>query len=91
MLFECHVTVPRQHAAEAEKVAKEVHWKFSQIDGDPVLGKETFAYLTTHDTDYSRMMRRMSSLSDRLDGLGVEVLREKIELIMYDTKKGVQL
>jgi hypothetical protein len=87
MNYECHITVRRADAEKAQIVASEHHWKFSQIDGDPVLGKEVFAYLTTHDSDVRRMFKRMELAVVNLKNSGVEVIREKIELIVYDTKK----
>lgn len=86
MIYECHITVDRNDGPAAEDVAKRLHWKYSQIDGDPVLGKKVFAYLTTHDTDVLRMHQRMVMASGDLKAIGVEVVREKIELIVYDTK-----
>lgn len=86
MNYECHITVARKDGPVAEILAKEMHWKFSQIDGDPVLGKEVFAYLTTHDNDLLQMQRRMNYAVTALRDQGVEVIREKIELIVYDTK-----
>lgn len=86
MNYECHITIPREHAARGEQIAKDLHWKFSQIDGDPVLGKKTFAYLTTHDKDCVRIHMWMKDASRILTDMGIPVIREKIELIIYDTK-----
>lgn len=89
MNYECHITVERQDGPAAEEVAKRLHWKYSQIDGDPVLGKKVFAYLTTHDSDLLRMRDRMNMASGDLRAIGINVIREKIELIVYDTKTKV--
>lgn len=86
MNYECHITVEREHGPVAEALAKEMHWKYSQIDGDPVLGKEVFAYLTTHDHDLLQMQRRMNYAVGALQEKGIAVVREKIELIVYDKK-----
>jgi hypothetical protein len=37
-LYELHITVNIREHDLAEVVAKELHWKMSQIMGDPVLG-----------------------------------------------------
>lgn len=91
MIFECHITCDTANAVDCELVAKEQHWKTSQIERDPVLGNRTFFYLTSHSTDYMEMFDRMKQAARTLGMLGVPVIREKIELIIYDTKtKGVQ-
>lgn len=86
MNYECHITIPRDSADIGETIATELHWKFSKIDGDPVLGKKVFAYLTTHDSDLLRMRERMQTAADALRARGIDVVREKIELIVYDVK-----
>lgn len=86
MNYECHITVERQDGPVAAGVATALHWKYSQIDGDPVLGKKVYAYLTTHDSDLLRMRDRMTTAVSALRDQGVDVVREKIELIVYDTK-----
>jgi len=89
MNYECHITVPLAQGPVAEDHGKRHHWKYSAIDGDPVLGKETFAYLTTHDSDLLRMQERMTMMSADLRAIGVEVIREKIELIVFDKRAAV--
>jgi hypothetical protein len=51
-----------------------------------VLGDDTFFYLTTHRADYMGVFSRMRSAVAYLEASGVSVLREKIELILHDTK-----
>lgn len=85
MLFECHITVHRDDAEAAERIARLNHWKTSKIDGDPVLGNKPFFYLTTHETDYERILVYMRRTANDLRTSGVRVLRQKIELIMLDT------
>ena len=87
MTYECHITTSKDHAAAVETLAADLHWKYSCIDGDPVLGKQAFAYLTTHDVHFDRMLQRMRHASLALEKHGVPVLREKIELIVFDTKR----
>ena len=90
MNYECHITLRRADGSKAEEIAKLLHWKYSQIDGDPVLGKEVFAYLTTHSNDMLTIHKRMTTAVDHLRSVGIEVVREKIELIVYDTKAKVR-
>lgn len=86
-LYECHITCSRDDAGKVQAVAKHVGWKFSQIDGDPVLGKEVFCYLTTHDDQYVTMYNRMEKAVACLQAVSVHVVRKKIELTIYDTKR----
>lgn len=91
MNYECHITVAREDGPVTAGVAADPKnpWKYSQIDGDPVLDQKVFAYLTKHDTNYVRLYSNMKATVGALSQQGVDVVREKIELIMYDTKTGV--
>lgn len=89
-LYECHITLPPPATAEErtrlEAMARNYHFKTSQIDGDPVLGAKVFFYLTGHDTEFNSMKGRMDDLSLRVAAAGVKVLRCKIEQILYDDR-----
>jgi hypothetical protein len=87
MILECHITVHATQRETAALVAKMLHWKTSEIARDPVLGDDTYFYLTSHDTDLVRMQTRMQGVSKQLGIHGVPVIREKIELVIYDTKR----
>lgn len=89
MTYESHITVDRDHAEVAKQVAAEMGWKFSCIDGDPVLGQKVFAYLTAHDRTYEALRANMRRTSALLLARDVPVIREKIEHIVYDTKTGI--
>lgn len=86
MIFECHITVSTAHAKQAEAVAESNHWKTSEIARDPVLGKDTFFYLTKHADEYQNLYGHMKMTVGDLQRIGIPILREKIELIMHDTK-----
>jgi hypothetical protein len=86
MMLESHITVSTEHALAAAEVAEAMHWKTSEIARDPVLGNKNYFYLTSHDTDWARMFERMHACTRVLKAHGIPVLREKIELIVYDTK-----
>lgn len=88
--YECHITTHVGQALAAESLAKSLSgWKTSEIKRDPVLGDGSHFYLTAHDTDYSRMVTRMSDMANALTEYGVPVLRQKIEAIVYDTRHKV--
>lgn len=88
MNFECHITCYEKDSLIAERVARECRWKTSQIARDPLLGNDTFFYLTKHSANYVDIYADMKATVGVLSQDGVDVLREKIELIMYDTKTG---
>jgi hypothetical protein len=89
--YECHITTRTPFAVASTEIAKELHWKTSEIARDPVLGNDTYFYLTTHDTDLGRMLGRMQTCVARMKEAGVEVVREKIEEIIHDTKLGLSV
>lgn len=88
-MYECHITCRRSDLGAANIVAVEQHWKTSEIARDPVLGEDTYAYLTTYDNDFQHMLERLSVAKQQLEHLGALIIREKIELIVYD-KRHVQ-
>ena len=85
-MFECHITVSTDDAETADTVAKELHWKTSEIARDPILGDKNFFYLTTHTKDYKSMWDKLRAAVSMLETSGVPIIREKIELIVHDTK-----
>lgn len=85
-MFECHITVSTDDSEVAIKVAVDQHWKTSEIARDPVLGDKNFFYLTTHTKDYGTIWTKMRAAVDSLEAFDVPVIREKIELIIHDTK-----
>lgn len=91
MNFECHITVSTADADKAKFFVEQrmgaVKWKHSEIARDPVLGDDTYFYLTAHATAYEVMHLEMKYAVRWLGDHNVPVLREKIELIMFDTKE----
>jgi len=85
-MFECHITIGLADAELGEEIAQQLHWSTSQIERDPVLGKASYFYLTTHENNLVRIKLRMEYASKMLRECGVLVIREKIEHIVYDTK-----
>jgi len=86
LLLECHITFSVENAEFCTAVAAANHWKTSEIARDPVLGDKNFFYLTTHDTDLIKLMQRIHRIRFFAEESNVQILREKIELIIYDTK-----
>lgn len=87
-MYEAHITID---AAYAERV-KGLYfrdWKFSQIDGDPILGPGSKAYLTAYNVNSLDLFNYMRDVVEELEKLGITVLRTKIERIVWDSKTGV--
>ena len=91
-LYEAHITYAIEDQAAVEKYHSP-EWKFSAIDGDPVLGKKVFCYLTSYDANPHKLLDRMKCEADSLRYFsevpgydGAEPVRQKIERIVYDTK-----
>ncbi len=101
--YECHITF-FAFGPQPELPAfleKNTGWKYSQIDGDPVLGPGVKCYLTKHypaatDTSHQaaesdRIIGLMGKAADYVRECGMDVLRQKIELVIYDTKSNSEI
>lgn len=91
--FECHITFDKKFAYHVERVVSkdynigaEFGWKYSQIDGDPVLGKNVFCYLTGHSDDIKVIREQMETLISHCRGINCPPVRAKIEAIIYDER-----
>jgi hypothetical protein len=65
-------------------------WKYSQIDGDPILGDGVKAYLTRQvkaNVVIEEVKNLLKEPTKWLSDLGHHILREKIERVVYDTKE----
>lgn len=90
--FESHITLSKPSSMSKAKIllalASENKMKVSWITGDPVLGVGKWFYISSYSTDFDTLLRDVKNVSIKLKALGFEVIREKIEQIMYDTKTG---
>lgn len=102
--YECHITftfIWHDTTDLKALIERDTGWKWSQIDGDPVLGPGRKTYLTKHfpaSTNTSHTMAdaepvvaKMAKAAAYLRGCGLEVLREKVELVIYDTKSNSEI
>lgn len=86
--FECHVTM----LGNPDTIRPEVEnrkWKFSVIDGDPVLGDGLKCYATklfNRRNGQEAVQAELFSIAKDLTNLGFNVLRRKIELVIYDDR-----
>ena len=87
-MFEAHITYDRKHASTIRIVAKvSTSWKFSQIDGDPVLGDKVFCYLSAHSADALALQMQMESVVNIvMQTHDVTPIRTKIEAILFDKR-----
>lgn len=95
MQFECHVTLTRpqdgpNRAFDINKILGIAYdlgpWKSSEIARDPVLGEDTYFYLTAHSDNLVDMYAMMGKLTGALRTNDIKVIREKIEMTIYDSK-----
>lgn len=88
--FECHITVNKpKDITEAKllfKIASDNNMKTSWITGDPVLGIGKWFYISGFNTDYQILFNNMKAVCTKLEKMNIEIVREKIEQILYDTK-----
>lgn len=87
--YECHITFIGQDRTTIEQTVRNCGWKFSAIDGDPTLGNKVFEYATKHYPKTKKLeeiILEMDAVANKL-AENSAVLRQKIELIVYDTKK----
>jgi len=90
--YECHVTFMSQPTLLSEIARELKKWKTSAIDGDPLLGDGVKCYLTRHYSgDESREILHadMDHAAQRLKSRSLEVLRHKIELVVWDSRAAV--
>lgn len=87
--FECHITIPQVLDGLGKVVARLRGWKTSEIARDPVLGPETYFYLTLHRGSYPELEEEMIACCRDLQRLDCPVIRCKIEQIVFDTKTGI--
>lgn len=88
--FEAHITCPRDASETVKSLTADGHgdWVFSAIDGDPIMGKLAYCYLTAYDVHAETLIARLNAKAAAIRKAGVLVLREKMEEIIYDSKTG---
>lgn len=87
--YECHITMLGDK--DTIRIPVELrHWKFSAIDGDPTLGDGIKCYATRHfnyKLPEEEVLTRLELMANYLrDTCGIEVIRRKIERVIYDDR-----
>lgn len=85
--FEIHITLGNDFRPDSAILKHFNTWKYSCIDGDPLLGKGKKHYLTTHRKTRPNAVAAITTMVDILEEYSYKILRVKIEAIVYDTKK----
>lgn len=86
--YECHITMLGD-PKKVEPLVKSLKWKFSAIDGDPTLGDGIKLYATRHYNsrmEQGRVLDELLITATKLEEFGIEVIRRKIELVIYDDR-----
>lgn len=89
--YEIHVTMARPLGAIEivfDAIAEALSWHTSHISDDPDLGPGDRFYFTTHTETEDEAHQRIDELVEALALHGAEPLREKIEHVVFDTKRG---
>ena len=85
--YECHVTFTLPTASHGRPPIP--NWKFSAIDGDPVLGAGVKCYLTRQfkaSRELDDVITDLEEVANELRRNKISVLRTKVELVVYDSK-----
>lgn len=91
-MFESHITFQMDHAKQVKELEKsldgtQIKWRYSQIDGDPVLGAKVFCYLSAHANDFMMLKRSMEIVVHLAETFGkLKPRRTKIEAILLDER-----
>ncbi len=91
MYYECHITVKpsTNDRSDLKDLLDKVDWKHSKITNDPDLGYAVWAYATKHypaSKQINKVIEKMNEIASLLKYEGFTVVREKVELVIYDTK-----
>jgi len=88
--YECHLTFYLPVKGSGDDLERLTGWKFSQIDGDPVLGKGIKSYLTKiykHTETAGQVRSHIEKIKHQLESVfDIRSIREKIEVVIYDNR-----
>lgn len=91
MYYEAHLTVTNPEPEQVKAIVETTKWLFSAIDGDVVEPKRGVkSYATTHfnaKRDPLDVVQEINKMAQYLEMAGCTVSRQKLELVMYDTKQ----
>lgn len=85
--YECHITFMGEIRHEA--LVRALKWKFSKIDGDPTLGAGIKCYATRQYScrrPQQLIQNTMDAIAVKMRMQGAQVLRQKIEKVVFDQR-----
>lgn len=86
--YECHITLDGDKD-RLDPLVRAIGWKFSAIDGDPVLGRGIKCYATKHYNARNSphdIVNALLTAAQLLTNCGAVVTRRKVELVIYDDR-----
>ena len=86
--YETHVTFEGDNAM-GESVVNLMGWRYSRIDGDPVVGEGVRQYATKHFNlrqHEEHIWEEMTQVKHNLEVRGLKVTRMKIEKVLRDER-----
>lgn len=87
--YECHITVEDPNYDWCRILIENMKWKYSRIDGDPIMGPGVKQYATRHynsKLDKEKVLDELFSAANELIDNGIKVTRRKIELVIWDDR-----
>lgn len=85
--YELHITYAVKDASIIRACAGATGCKFSQMDGDPVLGPHVYCYLSAHSVSMRATMEGMDAAVEYVQKqYGITPIRTKIEMIVFDKR-----
>lgn len=90
--YECHVTMIGDDN-EIRPLVEDCGWIFSCIANDICLGEGIKCYATMHYSfarhTVGQVIENVETVSTNLKSSGVNVIRTKVELVVYDSKQNM--
>jgi hypothetical protein len=87
MKFEIHLTFYFKDACLViGPIGRTLNWKSSTFQGDPILGTDTYFYLTKYASSKEQALGFIEEAKRELDKIVVPLIREKIEEIVHDIR-----
>lgn len=86
--YEAHITMVGK-LSSIQPIVETLGWKFSSIDGDPTLGDGIKCYATRHfkaSKNREEVLNELHRIANALSIFGCDVIRRKIELVIYDDR-----
>lgn len=87
--YECHITIEAPALPILRVLIEKLKWKYSRIDGDPVMGAGVKQYATRHYNSklaVDDVILLLHDTADKIASYGFTVTRRKVEHVIYDDR-----